>query len=222
MSSSDEVRLTATQRKALDFIRQTQRISGMAPTLRELCEYMEYSAIGSAQDLVAALRKKGLLAEPRRKGSARQLVLAEVNEAEDTDGIDPDSLYVPCLGSVPAGLPLEAVEQRVGTLRISSAFFRRPSPKAERLFALRAKGLSMVMAGILDGDWLVAEICEEASPGDIVIARLDGEATVKRLMRDRDGWYLQPENPDFESIRPIGGQVLEILGRVVALQRLLA
>lgn len=214
-------KLTPIQLKALTFIRGEMSRSGTAPTLRELCHHMGYSAIGSAQDLIAALRRKGFLEEPSKQ-IARALVptvaARDILEDEDEED-DPFTLVLPCLGAVPAGNPVEAIEDRIGTLRMSTSMIPKPHPPRDTLFALKARGESMIQAGILDGDWLVVASQKSAPPSSIVVARLDGDATVKRLMKDKSrGWYLKPENPAFKPTfaedRPF-----EIIGRVVALQR---
>lgn len=214
-------KLTPIQLKAMTFIRGSMDKTGTTPTLRELCEHMGYSAIGSAQDLIAALRRKGFLEEPSKQ-TARSLVPTIAGRdliEEDDQPFDPFTLALPCLGAVPAGNPVEAVEDRIGTLRISTSMIPKPMPARESMFALRAKGESMIHAGILDGDWLVVASQNSAPVQSIVVARVDGDATVKRLMKDRSrGWYLKPENPAFKPTfaedRPF-----EIIGRVVALQR---
>lgn len=218
-------KLTPIQSKALDFIRTAIADHGSPPTLRELCTYMGYKAIGSAQDVVSALRRKGYLAQPSKQ-AARALLLTdkarfhEDNHSEALNSIDVWS--VPCLGAVPAGNPLEAIEEQVGTLVIAPELLPRPRPQAERLFALRAEGDSMIGAGIVNGDWLVIHSQAHADPGQIVVARVDGEATVKRLMQDPRGWFLQPENTQFQPIYAEDASSFEVIGRVVALQRSLS
>lgn len=215
--------LTKIQEKALGFIYDHSKQTGAAPTLRELCDYMGYKAVGSAQDLVKALRKKEFLVSPDKQ-KARSLSLTEKAAAlfdSVTSSIsDPNTFEINCLGSVPAGNPVEAVEERVGTLRMSMAMFSKPVKDSEKLFALQAKGLSMVNAGICDGDWLVVESVQDADFGDIVVARLTDDVTVKRLMKDSKGWYLQPENEDFSPIYA-SHDSFEIVGKVIALQRFL-
>ncbi len=182
---------------------------------------MGYSAIGSAQDLIAALRRKGFLEEPTNQAARAFVptVAAKDFFEDDRTEDDPFTFILPCLGSVPAGNPVEAIEDRVGTLRISVAMIPKPHPPRDSLFALRAKGESMIQAGILDGDWLVVASQNSAPVSSIVVARVEGDATVKRLMRDKErGWYLKPENPTF---KPTFAQdrPFEVIGRVVALQR---
>jgi repressor LexA len=214
-------KLTVRQRKAFEFIYEHTQKCGCAPTLRELCEFMGYNAVGSAQDVVASLRRKGYLQTPVKQ-AARSLILSDQAKnlyAVNANGHSGDFMTVPCLGSVPAGRPLEAIEDPIGYLSLSINVLPRPLPTANQLFALRAEGLSMINAGILDGDWLVVRHAYEASAGSIVVARTGEDATVKRLMKDgQRGWYLQPENPNFEPI--FAKQTpFEVIGKVVALQR---
>lgn len=209
-------KLTATQEKALAFIRDSLDRHGVAPTLREICSHMGYRAVGSAQDLVSALRKKGFLVENDRQ-TARGLVPTDHGRRSETD--DPELYLIPCLGSVPAGNPVEAIEDHVATLRLSKSLLPKPTPRPQELFALRASGDSMTGAGILDGDWLVVRVSDEAPKDTIVVARVDGEVTVKRLKKNKDaGWFLQPENPRFKPIYAAQHR-FSIVGQVVALQR---
>lgn len=205
--------LTTTQQKALDYINHAISANGCAPTLREICEYMGYSAVGSAQDLVNALRRKGAIATPDRQ-SARSII--------PTERVVEDDFYsIPVLGAVPAGNPVEAIEDRVGELKVSYTSLPKPRPKGEKLFALKAKGLSMINAGIHDGDMLVVKQQDDAEAGEIVVARVNGDATVKRLMKDkRSGWYLKPENPSFKDMHA-KDHTIEVIGKVIALQRVL-
>jgi len=215
--------LTDIQIKALEFIRKTQEDTGSVPTLRELCSHMGYKAVGSAQDLVGSLRKKGYLQVPDKQ-SARTMLLTEkarslFNNARATLQTLEDSFAIPCLGSVPAGDPLEAIENSEQVICVSGTIFRGRRPSADKLFALRAKGSSMIGAGILDGDWLVVASQSQAEKGAIVVARVEGDATVKRLEHDKSrGYFLQPENPSFEPIFA-DEHPFEVIGKVVALQR---
>ena len=212
-------KLTATQARALDFIRDHIEREGAPPTLREICQHMGYRAVGSAQDLVHALRRKGFLEEGARQ-AARALRLTAEGQHHGglVEKVGTDVLTVPVLGSVPAGDPAQALEERVGFLPLSRSLLPRPLPRASELFALTAKGDSMIGAGILDGDLLVVRRRSEASPGAIVVARLEGDATVKRLMQDRRGWFLKAENPRFPA-RYAADSAFEIIGQVIALQR---
>ena len=216
-------KLSPRQQKAFEFIRSHADHCGYAPTLREICEFMGYKAVGSAQDVIASLRKKGYLTIPPKQ-AARSLALTDkskllfgvklVHEREQDD-----SFLVPCLGSVPAGVPMEAIENHTGSIRVSASLLPRWIKQNENLFALQAKGHSMIQAGILDGDWLVVQRQQEAPSGSIVVAQVEDSATVKRLLNDHHhGWFLKPENPDFDEIYA-ETVPFTILGRVVALQR---
>jgi repressor LexA len=212
--------LTPAQFKALKCFRAFLEDRGASPTLRELAQEMSYGAVGSAQDVVKALQKKGFLSIPEKQ-SSRSLRLTE--KAEQLLGVAKsvveEFFQVPKLGKVPAGNPILAVEDKVGTLLVSKSLLSKKgkskSSSSETLFALAASGESMVGAGILNGDWLIVESTPVANVGDIVIARLDNDATVKRLTKVKGKWALKPENPDFSLIT----DPFEIVGRVVALQR---
>ena len=122
-----------------------------------------------------------------------------------------ETTQVPILGRVTAGLPVLAIEEVQGYLPYSA---RHAAGK--ELFALHVDGMSMKNAGILDGDYVIAERTPTADDGAIVVALIEDEATVKRLYREKDTIRLQPENPDFE---PIYSQNVSVLGKVVAVLR---
>jgi repressor LexA len=215
-------KLTKIQSKALDFIRSSLERSGTAPTLRELCAHMGYSAIGSAQDLVAALRRKGFLHTPDKQ-SARSLVLTQkaialhepVHQSTDT------TYVVHGLERLASNDPFEINEERVGTLRISIGMFQRPYPAPEKLFAYKASDDSMLDVGILNGDWLLIHTQSEAEPGDMVLVRADNEVYVRRMLQDRNGWYLRSENVTYPIIRAKEDENFTVIGKVLAVQRVI-
>jgi repressor LexA len=215
-------KLTKIQAKALEFIRTSLESTGTSPTLRELCAYMGYSAIGSAQDLVAALRRKGFLHTPLKQ-SARSLVLTPKAVAlrEPTHQSTASTYVLHCLEALPDCDPLEAVDERSGTLRMSVGMFPRPYPSPKTMFALRATGDSMIDVGIAEGDWLVVNKQEEAEPGQFVVASCGGASMIMRLMKDRQGWYLKPENNAYQIVRPQEESEIKIIGCVLAVQRVL-
>ena len=116
---------------------------------------------------------------------------------------------MPIVGNVTAGLPILAVEEVEGYIPF-------PERGSRELFALHVKGMSMKNAGILDGDYVIAEKTPSAENGDIVVALIDDEATVKRFFKEKDGIRLQPENEDFE---PIYTKEMSVLGRVISVIR---
>ncbi len=217
-------KLTARQLRAFQFIRHHTEAHGFSPSLRELCEHMGYKAVGSAQDVIASLRRKGYLLTPTHQ-QARSLSLTEQAKRHFNCKIanieqDEETIAVPKLGSVPAGDPVEAItDSSEGSLKVSLSLLPRPLPKAEQLFALQARGLSMINAGILSGDWLIVKSTNEAPPSSVVVALVNEEATVKRLSKDKSkGWCLKPENPDFKPIYA-NERPFKIIGQVIALQR---
>ena len=215
-------KLTSKQEKAFEFIRTHTLDKGYSPSLRELCTFMGYKAVGSAQDVIASLRRKGYI-EQADKQKARALIITDSAKRmftiKHSIQEDLDSISIPQLGSVPAGLPVEAIEESSGNLKVSLSLLPRPLPPVENLFALKASGLSMIGAGILDGDWLIVSSQKEARSGSIVVASVHGDATVKRLVNDpQKGWFLKAENPDFKPIYASDSH-FEVLGQVIGLQR---
>ncbi len=216
-------KLTKIQAKALEFIRSSLERSGTAPTLRELCAFMGYSAIGSAQDLVAALRRKGFLHTPDKQ-SARSLVLTPKAVAlHEPSHQSTDTTYVVhCLSHLTEENPTEAVRERMGTLRMSISMFPRPYPCPTKVFALQASSDSMIDCGIYDKDWLVVNTTAVVEPGRIVVAKVEGQTYIRKLMQDRNGWYLKPENMNYPVIRPKSeDNSFDIVGEVIAVQRVL-
>jgi repressor LexA len=172
--------LTPRQQEILDFIRNSMEVFSMPPTRAEIAGAFGFASPNAAEDHLRALAKKGAITlEP---GSARGIRLVE-------------QLGLPLIGTVAAGSPLLAVENRLGNFRIDPALFQ---PHADYL--LRVRGLSMIEAGILDGDLLAVHRTTEASNGQIVVARLGDEVTVKRFKRRGSMVELIAENRDFAPI----------------------
>ncbi|MEF8726839.1 MAG: transcriptional repressor LexA [Accumulibacter sp.] len=174
------LRITTRQQEILEFIRNTLENFGAPPTRAEIATAFGFASHNAAEEHLRALARKGLITlEP---GSARGIRLVE-------------QLGLPLIGSVAAGSPILAVENVQRRYTLDAGLF---SPRAD--FLLRVRGLSMVDAGILDGDLLAVHRSSEARNGQIVVARLDDEVTVKRFRR-RDGIVeLIAENSDFASI----------------------
>lgn len=186
--------LTFKQRQALTFIEDYIEDEGSAPTLREIGRALGVS-VGTAKDHLSALERKGAVT---RNGFASRGVRLAAKSAS-----------IPILGRVFAGTLHEAVEESEGAVEVEKRY-RGPDH-----FALRVRGDSMVDAGILEGDMVVVRAQPTAEDGDIVVARADGEATVKRLRRRAGRYVLEPAN---DAYRPIEGP-FEIVGRVVSLRR---
>lgn len=216
-------RLTKIQAKALDFIKSSLDRTGTAPTLRELCSFMGYSAIGSAQDLVAALRRKGFLHTPDKQ-SARSLVLTPKAIAlhEPSHQSTEDTFIMHCIERVESGKdPLEMVEDRIGTLRISIGMFDRPFPDPKSLFAIQANDDGMLEAGILKDDWLVVKRQETFEVGKIAVLSKGDETLIRTVAKDRNGLYFRAENTNYPILRDDSAEAerFACIGVVIALQR---
>ncbi len=193
-------KLTSRQQEILDFIRNSLEVLGAPPTRAEIAQAFGFASHNAAEEHLKALAKKGLIVlEP---GSARGIRLVE-------------QLGLPLIGSVAAGSPILAVENVQARYALDAALF---SPRAD--FLLRVRGLSMINAGIFDGDLLAVHRCAEARNGLIVVARLDEDVTVKRFRQHGPVIELIAENPDFEPIIvDTREQQIEIEGIAVGLIR---
>jgi len=202
--------LTRRQQEILTFIRAFTAREGVPPTVREIGARFEVTP-RAAFDHLAALERKGVLERRSTTGRAsRSLVLTDRSRASEV-------AEIPILGRVAAGVPLLAEENRDGALTLATSSL---PGRGEDCFALRVRGDSMIQAHIVEGDLVVVRRQDAAQPGDIVVALLDDEATVKRFLRDGDRVVLKPEHPTMAPIIVAeGARELKILGKVVALFR---
>jgi repressor LexA len=197
--------LTTRQQQILDWIRAHLETTGMPPTRAEIAAGLGFRTASSAEDHLRALARKGAL--EITPGTSRGLRLTEPSVLPGTG--------LPLVGRVAAGHPILAAEHIEARVRIDPALF---APRADYL--LRVHGLSMKNAGILDGDLLAVHRSAEALPGQIVVARLGDEVTVKRFRREGARVLLVAENPDFPPIVVDGRRVpLAIEGIGVGLIR---
>jgi repressor LexA len=194
-----------TRRQIYDFVRG-RLLEGAPPTVREVQQAFGFRAVQSAREHLEALVEEGLLAKD--SGKARGYRLPDLLGA-----VVPNRL-VPVLGRVQAGNLTTALEDPEGYLPIQSRHAEKD------LFALRVRGDSMMGAGILERDIVVVRRQPSADSGEIVVALVGEEATVKRLRRRGRRIELHPENPDFEPIVPEPGE-LSLLGKVIEVHRYL-
>jgi len=169
---------TARQREILDFIRDSIE-AGFPPTRQEICTAFGFASPNAAEAHLRALAQKGLIT---LESSARGIRVVE-------------QLGLPLIGSVAAGSPILAAENQLGRVPIAAQLF---VPRADYL--LRVRGNSMIGAGILDGDLIAVHKTSEARSGQIVVARLGDEVTVKRLQRKGGQISLLAENPDYPPV----------------------
>jgi len=200
--------LTARQREVLAFIRTFTQRHGVPPTVREIGEHFRVTA-RAAFDHLRALERKGALQRRRTaKRSSRVLTLADRSVGVRA---------IPVLGRIAAGLPLLAEENREGSLPILADWFGAPG---DELFALRVRGESMANAHIVEGDLVLVRRQEAVDAGEIVVALLDNEATVKRFAREGGAIVLKPEHPTMAPIVVMPGERdVKILGKVIGLLR---
>lgn len=179
----------------LDYVNRFVQENGYAPSVREIGAAVGLRSTASVSYHLQALQEKGALIAPPAKGRKRAIAT----------NIRPGQ--IPVVGVVTAGLPILAVENQEGTM----VWDGEPG-----MFALRIRGDSMIGAGILDGDKVVIRPQQTAEDGQIVVARLEDEATVKRLSRKDGKIRLMPENDAYE---PIDGTNAELIGIVKAVVR---
>lgn len=204
--------ITARQQEILTFIQQTVEQKGYPPSLREIAGHFGMVGTRGAYKHVAALIRKGYL----RKGpGARALeVLSQSFQAKAVQSKSAGRA-IPILGRVAAGQPILAEENLLGHLAVDPSLVR-----GREAFLLKVKGESMRDAGIFDGDLVLVKRQADADSGEIVVAMVEGEATVKRLIKKRGSLILQPENPEFDPIVLTEKDAsFQILGKVVSLIR---
>ncbi len=191
-----------TRARVLAFMRD-RLAAGSPPTVREVQEAFGFRSVQSAREHLEALVAQGHLAKEPHKARAYRLPAGGAAPVHS----------IPLIGRVAAGALAAAIENPEGMIAVRS---RAPR---ERLFALRVKGESMRDAGILPGDVVIVREQPTAEPGDIVVALVGDEATVKTLRIKRGRVELHPANPAFEPIVPRGDEPLSILGKVIEVRR---
>jgi repressor LexA len=221
--------LTSKQRELLLFIHQRIKETGVSPSFDEMKDALDLASKSGIHRLITALEERGFLrrlahkaralevlkmpesaapaALPRGKGASRLAVVGG-------SGKDMGGNYLPVLGRIAAGVPIEAIQNEI--TRIAAPADMRP---IEDHYALEVKGDSMINAGILDGDYALLRRTEQAESGDIVVALIDEqEATLKRLRRRGNSIALEAANPDYET-KIFGQDRVKIQGKLVGLYR---
>ena len=187
--------LTQRQAEIWQFIRSYQEAEGYPPSRAEIAARFGFRSLNAVTEHLKALARKGAidLAPDTSRGIRLRGLDGETLRAPD----DAEEAGLPVVGQVAAGSPLLAEENVTQHCRVDPGLFQ---PRADYL--LRVTGLSMKDAGILDGDWLAVHATREARSGQVVVARIGNEVTVKRLWIKGGRLELRPENPDFEPIVP--------------------
>ena len=181
--------LTARQSEILKLVRELTEVSGYPPTRAEIAEKMGFRSVNAAEQHLRALEKKGAI--DIEAGASRGIRMRDAKPAGKLGRL----LELPVIGRVAAGSPMLAEEHVVDRYQVDPNLF---TPRADYL--LRVRGMSMRDAGILEGDLLAVHRTQEARSGQIVVARLADEVTVKRWRRRGHLVQLEAENPDFKAI----------------------
>jgi repressor LexA len=222
VTMSDLPKLTARQQQILELIQSAIANTGSPPTRAEIAAELGFKSANAAEEHLQALARKGAI--ELVSGTSRGIRLKSHNRAQSTAGFTEQlsekmsqfqqSLLLPLIGRVAAGSPILAQEHIDQSYLIQSSLFDR---KADYL--LRVRGMTMRDAGIMDGDLLAVQSTREAKNGQIVVARLGDDVTVKRFERKSDRIELHAENPDFKTIIVQNDEPFEIEGLAVGLIR---
>ena len=214
-------KLTARQQQILDLIQNAIALTGAPPTRAEIATELGFKSANAAEEHLQALARKGaieLVSGTSRGIRLKSEALRSINESRSKQfsltlpGLS--QLMLPLIGRVAAGSPILAQEHIDQTYYVESSLFQHKPD-----YLLKVRGMSMRDAGIMDGDLLAVQSTRDAKNGQIVVARLGDEVTVKRFRRTKDLIELCPENPDYQIIVVEPGEPFEIEGLAVGLIR---
>lgn len=215
-------KLTDRQQQILDLIQRAIASTGSPPTRAEIATELGFKSANAAEEHLQALARKGaieLVSGTSRGIRLKSDTLQAINASRSktlAHSVDDfaGQLALPLVGRVAAGSPILAQEHIDKTYYLEDSLFQRKPD-----YLLRVRGMSMRDAGIMDGDLLAVQSTREAKNGQIVVARLGDEVTVKRFMRHNNLIELHPENPDYQTIVVEPGEAFEIEGLAVGLIR---
>jgi len=185
-------------REVFEFLQERQSY-GVTPSIREICTALSIKSTSTVHRYLCQLEDAGLI---NRQDHANRTIQLQNQER---------IIHVPLLGTVTAGEPIYAYEQAEGYVPLRGTRYR-----PQELFALRVKGTSMINAGILDRDIVIAQRTPEVENGEIAVVLIDDFATVKRFYKEDNFYRLQPEN---DLMDPIYTENAHVLGRVISLYR---
>jgi repressor LexA len=231
--------LTLKQKELLMFIHERLKETGVPPSFDEMKEALDLKSKSGIHRLITALEERGFVRRLPHRARAMEIVrlpesvphalgqgrargfspsviegsLGRVPQVAEGESL-PQTVSVPVMGRIAAGVPVEAIQNRMNTIEVPPELLS----KGEH-FALEVKGDSMIEAGILEGDTIIIKKCDDANNGDIVVALVDEEeATLKRLRRRGDSIALEAANPAYET-RIFGPDRVRVQGRIVGLIR---
>jgi len=215
MRKKDPNELNKREKSILKFIEKQVKSNGYPPSVREIGKAVGLSSTATVHTYLTSLAKKGYIKKESQKGRTLKLLkgglVEEEKKEEKSVYTNKEMVEVPIVGKVAAGLPLLAVENVVDTFPIPLEFVGN-----SETFMLVVRGESMIEAGILDGDYILVKKQETASNGEMVVALIEDEATVKTFYREENYIRLQPENSTMD---PIIVPDCKILGKVAGVFR---
>lgn len=192
-------------KKVLDFIMDSIEQKGYPPSVREICSQLSIKSTSTVHKYLGDLEDEGYIVRENAKNRSIRVVRQ--------GGANTQTIHVPVVGTVAAGQPILAVEQAGEYISFETSRFSR-----EELFALSVKGDSMIKAGVYNGDYVIARKTPVARNGEMIVALVGDEATVKTFYKEDGRYRLQPEN---DAMDPIYVEEVSVLGRVVAVIRYL-
>ena len=195
--------LNVQEKRVFDYLKEQIREKGYPPSVREICAALGFKSTSSAHQYISRLAEKGYIDKGDLKTRAIKIV-----------GDEP-TISIPIVGKVAAGEPILAQENIEDYFSIGESFFTQSDLKNDT-FVLKVQGESMINAGINNGDYIIVTKQDTARNGQIIVAMIDGDATVKTFYKEKDHIRLQPEN---DTMEPIIVKDLQIVGKVVGLFR---
>lgn len=199
----NDTRLNAQEERVFEYIKKQIKHTGYPPSVREICSALGFKSTSSAHQYIWRLAEKGYISKKDLKTRAIKIVGTE------------STIALPIVGKVAAGEPILAQENIEDYLSIGESFFKKSALEND-VFILKVQGESMINAGINDGDYIIVSKQKIARNGQIIVAMIDGEATVKTYYREKNFIRLQPEN---DTIEPIITNSVEVVGKVIGLFR---
>ncbi|MBO7515421.1 MAG: transcriptional repressor LexA [Lachnospiraceae bacterium] len=201
----EQEKLTAKQQRIYEYLTEFSRRNGYAPSVREICEGLDLNSTSTVFGHLETLEKKGYI----RRGSGKNRAIEILSDRD----LHSEIVHIPLIGRVAAGVPILAEQNIEGYFSVNSDTL----PHSDPLFMLKVKGDSMINIGIRNGDQVIVASTPTAENGDVVVAMIDNEATVKTFYKEKGHYRLQPEN---DTMEPIIVKECTILGKVVGLFRI--
>jgi repressor LexA len=213
LENSKRKELTSRQEEILEYIKKYAKENRMPPTVREIGNHFEISSTNGVRSILAALIKKGYINRSPRL--SRGIEVIDNDKSGNVAEAPSNTIEIPIVGRVAAGTPILAVQNLEGTVTIDRDFLACRSD----VFALRVKGDSMINAGIFDGDLIFARQQKTAERGEIIVAQIDNEATVKYYHPLADHVELRPANPRYRPIIVKNDKDFTIAGKLIGVMR---